>query len=455
MSYFRSLKKSLIVLICFVFTVSGLWAGNVDQLLQQGWKELIKDNDTAAIKLFNEAYLEARKENNAALMAEALLQLGIASYGASFNQGLNYASAAMEQYKKLEFSDPQKALTGRCKCLQLISTIKSRQGKYRESIALSKEALLGFPSSNDTSSTLGLIYSTLGGVYGALGISDSSEYFHRLALQEREITKNTTYLPSSYLSVATIEIKNGNKSQSKIYLDLALQMADSTENRQALSSVYIGLAKWTLNFEKDETKSESLFLKSKKIAEGLSDKSFLLKALSELRELQKQQGHYKEALLYEEQIREIKDTLANWEKEKVTRSLEVQFNMAEKDRLLNLAQQEKKIIELNNYLLWGTLSFLILLAGSIILFLRRLNIRDKLLLLTKEKLFQITEEKKRLKEQQMQNEIEFKESQLNAITLQLLQKNDLMQELNEKLMETKEDGVGSSIKKIISPLDKM
>jgi DNA-binding CsgD family transcriptional regulator len=426
------------------------FGGQSSTLIGKGWDELLKDNDTTAFKYFESAHEAAVKENDIESSATALLDMGICTYGFSYSRGLDYCMKAMDEFRRLEKTSSQKALTGRSKCLQLISTIKSRQGKYIESIALSTEAMKGFAASNDTTGYLGLIYNTLGEDYRHLEIPDSSEYFHRLALKERLITKNFMYLPGSFLSVADIELRLGNKEQSRAYYDRALTIADSTGNRQAQVSALLGYGKWFLTFSKNEVEAETYFLKSQKIAADLSDKSFYLKTLEQLLLLKKQQGKFNDALSYAEEIQQLKDTLATWEKERITKSLEVQFNVTEKDRQLSIVKQEKYIASLVNYLLWITLAFLIMMAGGIILFLRKINSRNKLLLHTKEQLVTVMEEQKRLKEQQMQNELEFKESQLSAMTLQMLQKNELMQEVKERLEEQNDFSKDNPLSRIIS-----
>ena len=50
----------------------------------------------------------------------------------------------------------------------------------------------------------------------------------------------------------------------------------------------------------------------------------------------------------------------------------------------------------------------------------------------------------------MQNEIEFKESQLSAMTFQMLQKNELMQELKERMVTDKNISGDNGLKKIIN-----
>ena len=82
-------------------------------------------------------------------------------------------------------------------------------------------------------------------------------------------------------------------------------------------------------------------------------------------------------------------------------------------------------------------------------FLKRINKRDKQLLKTKEELVNLMEDQKILKEQQFQNDIEFKESQLSAITIQMLEKNELLDEI-KTILSKKEPTSEAELKKLIS-----
>jgi DNA-binding CsgD family transcriptional regulator len=419
-------------------------------LLEKGWAELIKDNDTTALRYFNEAYLISKAKADHENSANALLDMGICSYGSSLTFGLHYCMMAMKEFQKLEKSHPANALTGRSKCLQLISTIKNRQGKFRESIDLSMEALAGFPKSNDTTGYAGLIYNKLGEDYHSMNQIDSSRYFHRLALEERIRTNNTTYLPSSYINVATIEMEDGHAEKSLLYFQRALFIAASTGNRQSQVSAWIGLGKWNVKFHQNFTKAEENFLNAKSISEKLSDKSFYISSLDQLLALKKQKSDLQGALLYSELIRQMKDSLSSWEKDRITRNLEIQFDIAEKDRQLNAAQEEKNIATLTNYILWGTILFLIMIATGIILFLKKINKRDRLLMQTRVQLLKAEEEQKKLKEQQLRNELEYKESQLSAMAVQMMQKNELLVELKERIGQINPAAEDNQLNKIIT-----
>ncbi|MEY2828292.1 MAG: hypothetical protein RIQ33_150 [Bacteroidota bacterium] len=444
------MMKYFFSILLIVSTTQNIWAGKAKVFIEKGWAAKIKDNDADALKYFGVAYQTATTENNTIEIAEALLNMGICYYGVSYTQGLDYAMSAMAEYKKLEQQAPQIALQGRCKCLQLISTINSRQGKFKEAIVLSKEALKGFSITNDTTSYVGLIYTSLGLAYKNLKKNDSAEMYFKSALAERIKSRNFTYLPISYIHVAELEMTKGKALQSKIYFDKAFAIADSTSNKEAKVSALLGLGKWFLQFEKNNIQAELQFISAKKLATELADKSFYIKTLEQLAAFKTQTQDFKSALIYKNEINIFKDSFNVWEKQKMQKKLEVQFDVAEKDRLLKIAKQEKEISKLTITLLAASILFLLLFTIAIILFLKRINKRDKQLLDAKELLVKAIEEKNKLQEKQLQNEIEFKESQLSAISLQMLQKNELMQELKEKLNENNSISKDNTIHKIIN-----
>jgi DNA-binding CsgD family transcriptional regulator len=443
-----SVRFQLILLWILLFCVQCAFANHADELNKQGWAQLAIDNDVEAVRLFSQALDEARSTNDTLNQGNSLLNLGIATYSVSITDGMNYALRAIEEFKKFEKSNPQRSLEGRSKCLQLIGTINARQGKFRESIELSKEALLGF-SKEDSSDYPGLIFSSLGLGYSKLGKIDSSDYYYEKALEARIRSGNVIYLPGAYYNAAIVQMRKGNAQESKNYFDKALAISESSGNRQSTVHVLLGISKWELQFDKDQKKAEEIILQAKEIALSLTDRSYFLNCLDHLIAIRKLQNDYKSVSALLEERETINDTLFTYEKQRLQNSLEIQFEVSEKDRQVKLAEQEKNIAVLTNYLLWLVIAFVLITALTIIYFIRRNHKRDKQLLSTKEQLMIAIEEKKKLKEQQLQNEIEFKESQLTAMAVQMVQKNELLQQLKEKLEEDKSISKESPINKII------
>jgi DNA-binding CsgD family transcriptional regulator len=444
--------KHIFLLIYLLSTLS-LNAIDTQTLLQKGWNALVQDKDVEALQYFEQAYQQAQAENDIEKSAFSLLNMAICTHGSSFTKGLSYCQKAMLEFQKLEKKQPKIALEGRSRCLQLMSTIYGRQGKLKESIALSKEALLGFEPKSDSMGYIGLINSSLGTAYSKLNMPDSAAYFYQKSLEAQLEAKIFAYLPTSYLNVGEIELKKGNKNQSFLLFARAQAIADSTKNKQAQVSTLLALGNWYLFFEKNQVEAESYYQKAKLIALEISDKSFYLKVLNELLKLRKQQGNYQQIADYQEEISVVKDSLSQWETQNIVKRLEIEFKIGEKDRRIALIQKEKEVTSLANYLLWGVISFLILIVITIILFSRKINRKNALLFQAKEELLQATAEKKRLKEEYLQNELEFKESQLSALTFQMIQKNELLQELKARLEEAKvvdnQQNNHSSLQKII------
>lgn len=443
--------RHVIVLIC-CFSIFCAKAQNSSPgpsgLIQKGWAALVKDNDTLAIQYFEIAYEQALKKKDTLNTAEALLHLGIVYYGVSTTKGLEYCSAALTEFKRIEKSHPEKAFKGRSRCLQLLSTIYGRQGKFNEVIRLSHEALPGFPK-QDSSGYRGLIFGSLAKAYAKLDQPDSSTYYYLKALDEQLLSRNFVYLPVAYCNVADLELKNGNSQKSKELYSRAYTISDSTDNKQAEVTALLGFGRWNRSF--GTTDSAAIFyLQAKQIASSLKDKSYYLKTLEELLALKKEQKDFKQSLLYQEEISAVRDSIFSYDTQKLAKSLEVQFNVAEKDRKLTLLQKEKDIALLSNYSLVASIVFIVLFALVIIFFQRRTNLRDKALIQTKGELVAALEEQKRMREQYLQNEIEFKESQLSSLALQMMQKNNLLQELREKLDENEKVKEDQGFKKIIN-----
>lgn len=418
-------------------------------LMQKGWAALVKDNESEAFRYFWQAHEKAKQEKNTADNAESLLYLGICTYGSSLEKGLQFVTQSLNEYKTLEKTNPEKALIGRYKCLQLISTIYARQKKYDEAMKLSKEVVNELKGKNDTSGTLGLAYNSLGYLSDLKNQKTEAGEYYLLALREFEKANNVAYLPTSYCRMGEITKDRGQKTISLDYFKKALGLAEGTENKQAQVNALIDMGKWFMAFENDLMQAENYFNRARVIAIPLSDKSFEIKTIEALIELKKKQENFKEVSQLQNEVITIKDSFYSFEREQIVKSLEVQFDVSEKNRKLELVSAEQEVSKLTNYFLGLLLALLLVVFTILYFFLKRINKRDKQLLKTKEELVNLMEEQKQLKEQQFQNDIEFKESQLSAVTIQMLEKNELLDEI-KTILNKKEPTSEKEIKKLVS-----
>jgi len=194
-------------------------------------------------------------------------------------------------------------------------------------------------------------------------------------------------------------------------------------------SCLLALGRWEIQFNHSVTSAEAQFEKAKKIAESLSDKVFEIRAIEALIELKKQQNDFEKVSQLQDMALKIKENYYSLEREQIAKNLEVQFEVAEKDRKLELISKEKEVSRLTNILLVSLVLLLLIVFTVLYFSFKRINKRDKELIKAKEDLFVALEEQKRMKEQKLEYDIEFRESQLSAITLQMVQKNELLEEI--------------------------
>ncbi|MGL2966247.1 transcriptional regulator [Flavobacterium sp. XGLA_31] len=437
-----------VVLFALVFSGGQAQSSN-NKLIQKGWAELVKDNENKAFQYFWEANEMARKQNNTEDKAESYFYLGICSYGSSLEKGLQYATKSLNEYHTLEKTNTTKATIGRYKCLQLISTIYSRQKKYDDALSLSKEVVSELEDQNDSSGTLGLAYNSIGVIYELKNENEAAGHYFTLALAEFEKFKNVAYLPVTYCKLGEWCKKKKQKPESLNYFKKALTLAEKTENKQAEVTALLALGKWHLDFDRNFVVAENYCNRARIIAIGLSDKLFEIKTIQTLIEIKKDQSNFEEVSQLQSEIITIKDSFYSAEKEQIEKSLEVQFEVSEKNRKLKLISAEKEVSKLTNYLLISVLILLIIVFSFLYFFLKRINNRDKQLLKAKEELVHLMEEQKQLKEQQFNDDLEHKESQLSAITIQMLEKNELLDEI-KNILSRKDPNTESELKKLVS-----
>jgi len=446
MNFFRTIILYLSFLLAFS---SFAQHSSKNDLMQKGWSALVKDDENVAFSCFWQAYEKAKKENNTADKAASLFYLGICSYGSSLEKGLQFATQSLNEYKNLEKTNSELGKIGRYKCLQLISTIYSRQKKYDDALRLSSEVASELKDKKDTSGTLGLAYRSIGSLYEIKKRGDSSEIYFKLALAEFEKLNTIAYLPTTYCKLGELAKQKNQKEISFDYFTKAFSLAQSSENKQAQVIALIALGKWHLELDSDITKAENYFTNALQIAKPLSDKTFEIEAVEALIIVKKKQGNYFEVSQLQNKVIQIKDAFYSFEREQIVKSLEVQFEVAEKNRKLKLISAEKEVSKLTNYLLISLLILVFVIFTILYFFFKKINKRDKQLLKTKEDLVAVMEEQERLKAQQFQNDIEHKESQLSAITIQMVEKNELLDEI-KTILNKKEPTSESELKKLIN-----
>lgn len=426
------LFRQLFIFIFLLLSINSVAQTSQNPLIMKGWDALVKDHEDKAFRYFFQAYEKAKEEKNELDKGESLLYLGICSFGSNLEKGLQYATQSLDIYTKLEKSNPEKSKIGRSKCLQLIGTIYSRQEKFDEALPICREVVSILVDIDDKSGTLGLAYSSLGNLFEIKKQQDSAAWYYRLALNDFEKYDNEAYLPTAYIKIGEHEFKNNNKEYSRQYFQKALNVSNKTDNKQAQVTSLNALGKWYFK-SGNLNEAKKNFIEANSIAQGLSDKIFEIMTVQNLIDLYEKQNNYQEIIRLQKNLLSLKEKSYSVEREKIVKNLEVQFEVAEKNRKLILLSKEKEVANLTNYLLAISIVVLLIVFFAGYFYLKNINKRDKQLLKTKEALVNALEKQKELKEIQFKNDLDHKESQLSAITLQMLQKNELLGEIKSTI----------------------
>ncbi|MEL7003015.1 MAG: hypothetical protein AAFN93_09815, partial [Bacteroidota bacterium] len=169
-------------------------------------------------------------------------------------------------------------------------------------------------------------------------------------------------------------------------------------------------------------------------------KKYELAAYQQLVEVKKQQNKPEEALSFYDQYTLLKDSIFNIEKSKQIAYLEFDNQLQQKDQQLELLRAKEQ----TDYLIKIGLAIGILMI-SVIAFVayktavksKQLSFKDQELLASKNSLTQQALENANLKKQELQQQLEFKNKELTSYALNFVQKNEILQQIQEKAEQLK------------------
>ena len=175
--------------------------------------------------------------------------------------------------------------------------------------------------------------------------------------------------------------------------------------------------------------------KADEIGEHLSTRY----AYTVLEEVSEKQGEYKKALEYNRKIVQLKDSIYNKEKSKQIANLEILHETEKREAKIELLTKQT---EYESNLRKVIIALAVLIVLSLLLFINRVRMRNRLL--AREK--QLETEKSEL----LKADLDTKNRELTSFTLNMIQKNELLQTLREHLKKaTKEQDYLKSALKLV------
>lgn len=233
-------------------------------------------------------------------------------------------------------------------------------------------------------------------------LKEAEDYLQRsLAIAEQN--KDREHLVKNLENLASVYIRQGNLIQAKSFLDRALPLAQEHQYKKWLRDIY-----------------------------------------KDYKDVYALRNDYTRAFAYAEKFEAIEDSIFSEEKAAQLANLELEHQMAEQQQAIKL--KEKEILLLQQQTRFDKLIKISLISGTILVLilvyivLRNQRYRYKKnqeLLERNHALAEKELENARLKEIELQQALTFKNKELTAYTVNFIRKNELIEELKEKIISLK------------------
>lgn len=272
----------------------------------------------------------------------------------------------------------------------------------------------------ENQTSLAVNYNNIGLLFGDEGKYNRALENHFKALEIRRELGYQIEIANSLNNIGRLYMQQENFDQSLDYLQRALAKNDN-QDPDLTSIIHENIAKVYLSAERYDsalTHAQRTLDLSKDFGSKLGEKV----GYELLTRVYSKQADYEKAYTAQKKLMEVKDSLLNKEKARQINELQTKYETAKKEKEIALLQekQERQAL-IRNVFLAGLI--LIGIIGMLVFNRQRLKIKKN----------RVQLENKRLKEQQLEQDLDYKNQQLTTHTLHLVQKNEAMKELKQEI----------------------
>lgn len=271
---------------------------------------------------------------------------------------------------------------------------------------------------------------------------DSAILYYTNALRLSEQLNEHELIGNVLNNFGTLYRDQGNFKKSLEYYLKALAIREKNNNRLGIARSNHNIGTFYFEGEPDFDKAKAYLTKAIEVATEVGSWQTVASASGLLHQVYHKKGDYKKAYEILELNRQVNDSLFNEESTRKIAQLEMQFEFEKKQREQEATQKQK---ELYNYVAAGGL-ILLLIIVTLLFFLQRSRTKRSELKQAHLKLEQIN----------LKNDLAMKDKELATNIMYLLNKNELINNLSEKLLSIKQQAATtdtqSAIQKVILDL---
>lgn len=286
------------------------------------------------------------------------------------------------------------------------------------------------------------LISNIGIIYEETKKYDSAIFYYTEALKLSEQLGEHELMANVLNNFGTLYRDQGNGERALEYYTRALEIREKNKNKLGIARSNHNLGTFYFDFIKDNSKAEPYLKRAIEVGTEVGSWQTVGSASSLLHQLYNQQGDYKKAYETLELSRAVNDSLYNDESTRKIAQLEMQFEF---DRQQEQQEAERKQKELYYFMAAGGL-ILLLIIITLLFVLQR----------SKTKRSELEQAHLKLEQINLKNDLAMKDKELATNILYLLNKNELINHLSEKLLDIKHQAANSetqtAIQKVILDL---
>ena len=365
-------------------------------------------------------------------MAFAHRVIGVSHWArGDYQLGLTSLFLSLDQYQNIEDR------LGEANALMNIGLIYGDQHNYESALTNYFEAIAIFESL-DATGRIGTTYNKIGSIYADQGKYDQAKSYLQKGLEIHQKESFNYGIAESYNRLGLVHRDMGKLNRALDYCFKSLELSKayndingSAKTLENLGSIYL--------LKEDYKNAEKYLLEGKELAQSVGSKEWLKDIYFDLKEVALAQGNYLQAFEYFDQHILTKDSLFNEEKAIQMANLQTEHELAQKETDIKLKQQEIVLLQqqakLDQWFRYGLILGLIALGLLAYLTFKALRVKIR-----------------NAKDQQdeLKKELNSKSKELTTYTLNFIQKNEMLEELKEKIQEISKQGDHTVSKKLNS-----
>lgn len=292
------------------------------------------------------------------------------------------------------------------------------------------------------------VYNNLGICYEELNRDSLALVYYTKAEELNKKHANYTWLAINYQNLGNYFVKKKQTEKAKKYLFEGLELENTVGDGQSKPFIYYNL--YEVAMQENNTKAAMNFARiSLYEARNRNEINREKDALAAIVQLYEEQNRIDSAWFYQKALLAVSDSISKVSGLERIRSLEMQSKLEEQQlenkRQITLLQVEKEQMEMK-------ITILFILAAAVIMIIGLFYQLQQ----TKHKRLKLEEAMHRMEKERVAEELEFKKKEMIANSMYLVQKNNLIMHVTQKLkglLPALQKKNALEIKTIISELD--